>query len=81
MKHYIIFTDINSHQYVFEILLHGINVSTVKGSFVITQDNTNLLVLLDLIEGRHNFVIDNRILFVSKNLVAVECKATAENEY
>lgn len=71
MKHYIILTDTNSRQYLYEIN-PAFSVKTAEKEFIITQENPNVLEFSNIIDKKISFVIDNKAVFNPNYIVAVQ---------
>lgn len=81
MMHYIIVTDVNSRQYVFQIPEDGFEIISTNESFIVSREEPNLPKFLELISNGHNFIIDNKTVFIPRNLVNIEYKTISEDSY
>jgi hypothetical protein len=72
MKHYIVVTDSNSRQYVFEITDAGISVKSPRGEAVVTKEDHNLAFFFNAIREGHPFIINNSAVFAQRQIAAVQ---------
>ena len=71
MKHYIIVTDTNSRQYLYEISSE-FSVKTDQETFLVTIENPNISKFAETIDKNLSFNIDDKAVFNSSHIVAVQ---------
>jgi hypothetical protein len=74
MNHYIIFTDTNTRQYIFQITDDGINIKSSTFSFTISKQSINLEDIQQLITKEEVLIVNDCSIFNTKHLVSVEYK-------
>lgn len=84
-NYYIIITDINSRQYIFQITDLGIEITSDTTTFTITKDNPQLDLFNPLIANEATFTVNNKsdtkMMFNGKKLVNVEFKVLHDDAY
>lgn len=81
MKHYIVITDTNSRQYVFEIPETGIKLETNENLYSITKDDSLSDMFFETFKQKGCFIIGDKTLFNTNHLVGIELRAVAEDAY
>lgn len=79
MMYYIIVTDINTRQYIFQIFENGLDVAVQTKKITITQQDPKLLELLEMMSTQQNFILDNTTIFISQNLSSIEYKVISND--
>lgn len=79
MKYFIIITDTNSRQYLYEIK-GSIEVVSPTTDFMITVEDPKLFELLQILKQEESFLIDNKAMFNAKHLVTIQFQAYPANE-
>jgi len=74
MNHYIIFTDTNTRQYIFQITDDGINIQSSTFSFTISKQSINLEDIQQLITKEEVLIVNDCSIFNTKHIVSVEYK-------
>lgn len=78
MKHYITVTDTNSRQYIYEIPSEGFHVTSEDLDIHVKQDDPGLQSFNILIQNGASFIVDNKAVFNSPNLVAIQYQQIEE---
>lgn len=78
MKHYIVVTDTNSRQYIYEIPPEGFHVTSEDLDIHVKQDDPGLQSFNILMQGGYTFIVDDKAVFNSSNLVAVQYQSHEE---
>lgn len=78
MKHYITITDTNSRQYIYEIPSEGFHVTSEELDIHVKQDDPGLQSFNILLQSSSTFIIDNKAVFNSPNLVAIQYQQIEE---
>lgn len=74
-KHYVIFTDTNSRQYPIEISEEGLSIFSIGKEFIITIEEPNIELLLQLIHDKNSFFVGGKTLFNPLHLVAIQLQS------
>ena len=77
MKHYIVVTDSNSRQYIFEITDAGLRAKSPRGDTVVTKEDHNLVFFFNAIREGHPFMIDSAV-FSHNQVAAVQIQLIAD---
>lgn len=78
MKYYIVVTDTNSRQYVFEILNDGLNIQINDDIYLITKEDPGLEIFFEIFKQKECFLISGKSLFNTNHLVGVEFRCLEE---
>lgn len=78
MKHYITITDTNSRQYIYEIPEEGFHVTSEELDIHVKQNQPELQSFNILFQTSSTFIVDNKAVFNSPNLVAVQYQQIEE---
>lgn len=79
MKHFLILTDINGRQYLFQITEEGLNVQTVSAVVTATVEDPQLFFIMEQIAINEPFII-GATAFNVQNIVAVQLQAYPADE-
>nr|QMP83632.1 MAG: hypothetical protein [Caudoviricetes sp.] len=80
MKHYIILTDTNSRQYLYEII-STFSIKTEQEEFLVTVENPNISKFAETIDKGLSITIDNKAVFNSNHIVAVQYQSWPDDAH
>lgn len=78
MKHYLVFTMNNQRQYPLEIKETPTTIYASGTKLELSVGDINLLGLMEILETKSHFTIDNTITFKTEHITSVQYQEHAE---